>query len=127
RNFAGHPEVTIPRVYWSYTRERVLVLELLLGEQLADLDPDGMPTESRRKLAYLIAETWLTMIFRHGFFHGDPHPANIFVLDEGTKIGLVDFGQVGKLTDEDLSKVTRLFIDAASERVDSLPRRLAEP
>jgi ubiquinone biosynthesis protein len=126
RNFAGHAEVEIPRVYWSYTRERVLVLELLVGEQLADLDPESLGEEARRRLAYLIAETWLTMIFRHGFFHGDPHPANVFVLDEGTRIGLVDFGQVGKLSDEDMSKLTRLFIDAANERVETLPRRLAE-
>jgi ubiquinone biosynthesis protein len=66
------------------------------------------------------------MIFRHGFFHGDPHPANIFVLDDGNVLGLVDFGQVGKLTDDDMSKLTRLFIDAASERVDALPRGLSE-
>ena len=126
RDFAGRSEVKIPRVYWSYTRERVLVLELLVGEQLADLDPESLGEEARRRLAYLIAETWLTMIFRHGFFHGDPHPANVFVLDEGTRIGLVDFGQVGKLSDEDMSKLTRLFIDAANERVETLPRRLAE-
>ena len=66
------------------------------------------------------------MIFRHGFFHGDPHPANIFVLGDGDQIGLVDFGQVGKLTDEDMSKLTRLFIDAANEQIEQLPRRLAE-
>jgi ubiquinone biosynthesis protein len=48
------------------------------------------------------------------------------VLDGGKVVGLVDFGQVGKLTDDDMSKLTRLFIDAANERVDSLPRRLAE-
>jgi ubiquinone biosynthesis protein len=126
RNFAGHPDVKIPRVYWSYTRERVLVLELLHGSQLADLDVHAMPEDERRHLAYLVAETWLTMIFRHGFFHGDPHPANVFVLDGGRTVGLVDFGQVGKLTDDDMSKLTRLFIDAANERVDTLPRRLAE-
>ncbi len=68
----------------------------------------------------------MTMIFRHGFFHGDPHPANILVLGDGEHIGLVDFGQVGKLSEEDMSKLTRLFIDAATERVDALPRRLAE-
>jgi ubiquinone biosynthesis protein len=126
RNFAGHAEVTIPRVYWSYTRERVLVLELLEGTQLADLDAAALSQPERRELAYRIAETWMTMIFRHGFFHGDPHPANIFILDDGGSIGLVDFGQVGKLSDEDMSKLTRLFIDAAGERVETLPRRLAE-
>jgi ubiquinone biosynthesis protein len=68
----------------------------------------------------------MTMIFRHGFFHGDPHPANIFVLEDGAVIGLVDFGQVGKLSDDDMSKLTRLFIEAADERIEQLPRRLGE-
>jgi ubiquinone biosynthesis protein len=104
----------------------LLVLELLEGTQLADLDTSSLTQVERRDLAYRIAEVWMTMIFRHGFFHGDPHPANIFVLDGGKVVGLVDFGQVGKLTDDDMSKLTRLFIDAANERVDSLPRRLAE-
>ena len=126
RNFAGQPEVRIPRVYWTYSRRRVLVLELLEGIQLADLELAVLSQAERRDLAYLIAQTWMTMIFRHGFFHGDPHPANVFVLDGGTAIGLVDFGQVGKLTDDDMSRLTGLFIDAANERVDALPRRLAE-
>ena len=68
----------------------------------------------------------MTMIFRHGFFHGDPHPANILVLDEAGAIGLVDFGAAGKLTDDDMTKLTRLFIDAAAENVDVLPKRLAD-
>jgi ubiquinone biosynthesis protein len=125
RNFAGHPHVAVPRVYWSYTRSRVLTLEYLEGVQLADLELDAWPLDQRRKLAYLIAETWMTMIFRHGFFHGDPHPANILVLSPD-RIGLVDFGLTGKLTDEDLSRLTRLFIDAANENVEVLPKRLAD-
>jgi len=72
-----------------------------------------------------MAETWMTMIFRHGFFHGDPHPANIMVVGPD-RIGLVDFGQVGKLTDDDMSKLTRIFIDAANEQVDNLPKRLSD-
>ncbi len=125
KNFAGHPHVAVPKVYWSYTRARVLTLERLEGVQLADLELDQWTLEQRRRLAYLITEAWMTMIFRHGFFHGDPHPANIIVLGR-ERIGLVDFGLVGKLTDEDMSKMTRLFIDAASENVDALPKRLAE-
>jgi ubiquinone biosynthesis protein len=125
RNFAGHPHVVVPKVYWSYTRARVLTLELLEGPQLADLGPDDYSLEERRHLAYLITETWMTMIFRHGFFHADPHPANILVLG-ADRIGLVDFGGVGKLTDQDMSAATRLFIDAATENVDALPKRLTD-
>src|SRR4051794_13969734 len=124
RHFAGHPHVRVPRVYWSYTRSRVLTLEFLDGIKLSDLPPD-FTIEERRRLAYVMTEAWMAMIFRHGFFHGDPHPANILVL--GTdQIGLVDFGQVGKLTDDDMSKLTALFIDAANEQIELLPRRLAD-
>jgi ubiquinone biosynthesis protein len=126
RNFAGHPHVHVPRVYWSYTSERVLTLELLDGTQVADLDHSRWSIEERKQLAYRMAQAWMEMIFRHGFFHGDPHPANILVLDEVDSIGLVDFGAVGKLTDDDMTKLTRLFIDAAQENVDMLPRRLAD-
>src|SRR5215218_8690924 len=126
RNFAGHPHVRIPKVYWTYTRTQVLTLEFLQGRQFADIDPDEYTLEERRRLAYLMTEAWMTMIFRHGFFHADPHPANILVLEQRDCIGLVDFGLSGTLTDEDMSKLTRLFIDAANENVDALPRRLSE-
>jgi ubiquinone biosynthesis protein len=81
--------------------------------------------DQRRRLAYIIADAWMTMIFRHGFFHGDPHPANILVLGP-ERIGLVDFGSAGRLTDRDLSKLTRLFIDAVNENIEALPKRLAD-
>src|SRR6059058_1810607 len=126
RNFAGHPHVHVPRVFWSYTRARVLTLEWLDGIQVVDVRPEEWSLEERRELAYLMTETWMTMIFRHGFFHGDPHPANVLVLGRADQIGLVDFGATGKLSDEDMTKLTRLFIDAAEENVDALPKRLAD-
>jgi ubiquinone biosynthesis protein len=125
RNFAGSEIVEVPKVYWSYSGPHVLTLEFLDGVQLADLELETTSLDARRELAQRMSETWMEMIFRHGFFHGDPHPANILVL-QGGRIGLVDFGLVGKLTDDDMSKLTRLFIDAATENVVALPRRLAE-
>src|SRR5215210_1178230 len=125
RNFADSDVVVVPKVYWEYSAARMLTLQYLDGVQLADLDLDSTSLEERRELAYRVTQTWMEMIFRHGFFHGDPHPANILVLD-GARIGLVDFGLVGKLTDEDMARLTRLFIDAATENVDALPRRLGE-
>jgi ubiquinone biosynthesis protein len=125
RNFARSDTVRVPRVYWRYTTSRVLALEFLDGIQLADLEPETRSEEDRRELAYRITDAWMAMIFRHGFFHGDPHPANILVLEDNT-IGLVDFGLTGKLTDDDMAKLTRLFIDAATENVEAIPKRLSE-
>jgi ubiquinone biosynthesis protein len=125
KNFAGHPHVRIPRVYWSYTRPRILTLEYLDGTQLADIELLGWDAEQRRRLAEVLTEAWMTMIFRHGFFHGDPHPANVLVFAPD-RIGLVDFGQAGRLTDEDISKATGLFIDVVNENIEALPKRLGE-
>jgi ubiquinone biosynthesis protein len=126
RHFAGDPHVRVPRVYWQYTRPRVLTLEWIDGIQLADLDLVSTRLEQRRELATRITEAWMAMIFRHGFFHGDPHPANILVPREAGTIGLVDFGAVGTLTDDDMSKLTGLFIDASNENIELIPRRLAD-
>ncbi|MBD0348248.1 MAG: AarF/ABC1/UbiB kinase family protein [Thermoleophilia bacterium] len=126
RHFAGHPRVRVPRVYWKYTRARVLTLEFIDGIQLADIEASTYSVVDRRRLAEVITEAWMTMIFRNGFFHGDPHPANILILEGAEGVGLVDFGLAGKLTDADMAKLTRLFIDATNENVEALPKRLAE-
>ncbi len=125
RMFADHPSVVIPKVYWTYSGERVLTLERLEGTKLGDLDLASLEQAERRRLAHLMAETWLEMIFRHGNFHADPHPANVFVLDDG-RLGLVDFGITGALSPQDMRNLTRLLLDAVNENVDQLPRRLRD-
>lgn len=125
RNFADDDQVVVPSVWWRYTTSRVLTLERVPGVQVRDLELDGWSDEERRELAYRMTDIWMTMIFRHAFFHGDPHPANVLVLEDG-RIGLVDFGLAGRLTEEDMARLTRLFVDAATENVAALPRRLSE-
>ncbi len=83
RNFARDDDVVVPRVIRQYSTARVLTLEFLRGTKVADLDLEAMRPDERRDVAYRMADTWMTMVFRHGFFHSDPHPANIFVLDIG--------------------------------------------
>ena len=125
RNFARDERVVVPRVIRQYSTSRILTLEFLRGTKVADLDLESMRPDERRDVAYKLADAWMTMVFRHGFFHSDPHPANIFVLESGA-LGLVDFGQAGKLTEDDMVKLTRLFVDAATENVDAIPRRLRD-
>jgi ubiquinone biosynthesis protein len=125
RNFAKDERVVVPRVVRQYSTSRVLTLEYLRGTKVADLDFDALRPDERRDIAHRLADAWMTMVFRHGFFHSDPHPANIFVMESGA-LGLVDFGQAGKLTDDDMTRLTMLFVDAATENVDAIPRRLRE-
>jgi ubiquinone biosynthesis protein len=121
-NFAREPRVVVPAVWRDYSTDRVLTLEFLHGTTLADLDYESLSLARRRELAYHVAETWLTMIFEHGFFHGDPHPANIMVV--GGRLGIVDLGMAGALRPDDLEHLTLLFIDAVRRNIPALPERL---
>jgi ubiquinone biosynthesis protein len=125
RNFAGDERIAVPRVWWRYTSGRLLTLDRLEGTHVRDLDLASWDDDARRELAYTLTDAWMAMIFRHAFFHGDPHPSNILHLDDG-RLGLIDFGLAGRLTDLDMARLTRLFVDAATENVEALPRRLTD-
>ncbi|MHB0915641.1 MAG: ABC1 kinase family protein [Thermoleophilia bacterium] len=122
-NFHDDPDVVIPRIYWQYTTSRVLTMEYLEGTQVADVDVETMSMAERKALAQRIADSWLKQVFQLGFFHGDPHPANILLL-EGGAIGLVDFGITGRLSEDDRQNVINLLLDVIDERVERIPKRL---
>ncbi len=73
-------------------------MEFLSGTNLdatQELEAKGYDTQ---QLAVQGARIFLDMIFRDGFYHADPHPGNILVMDNG-RIGLLDCGMVGRLND----------------------------
>lgn len=123
KNFADDNMVHIPRVYWQYTTGKVLTLEEMPGTQLVDLDLDAMDMFERKALVGLIAETWLKQVYIHGFFHGDPHPANILVENDGT-ISLIDFGMAGRLSEKDRHNIINLMLDVMNEKMERIPRRM---
>jgi ubiquinone biosynthesis protein len=123
RNFAGDPNVVVPRVFWRYTTQRVLTMERVDGVPLSHFDLAGTPMEERRTLANRLAEAWMQMLFVHGFFHADPHPANIMVVGPD-RIGLVDFGMTEQLSPRDREAAVRLLLDILDQNAERLPRRL---
>lgn len=121
--FAGEPRVWIPKIYWRYTTPRVLTMERVEGTPLGRLALDSWSPEDRRTLAHRITETWMEMVFVHGFFHADPHPANILVRDRDS-LSLVDFGMTEQLSPRDRQAAVRLLIDILNGDAERLPRRL---
>jgi aarF domain-containing kinase len=52
-----------------------------------------------------------------GEFNGDPHPGNLLLLEDG-RIGLIDFGQVKRLSEDSRRKIAQLFIAINDRDVD---------
>ena len=96
RNFVDHPDVHIPRVFQDTSTARVLTLERIHGVKIDDLAGLEAAGIDRHDLAERAARVVLKMVFEDGFFHADPHPGNFFI-EDGGRIGLIDFGMVGSL------------------------------
>ncbi len=96
RRMVQEEAVAIPTVYWPQTTRRVITLSDLKGTKLADRDVLRQQGYDLPSIADHIVRVYLNMVFTHGVFHADPHPANILVCDG--RIGLVDFGIMGYLT-----------------------------
>lgn len=98
-NFACHPEFVVPAIYWPWTSERLNVQEYIdgiPGSNLAAVEAAGL---DRKVLARRGIQAVLKMILEDGFFHADPHPGNVFYLP-GNRIAFIDFGMVGRLSEE---------------------------
>jgi ubiquinone biosynthesis protein len=91
--FHDEADVHFPAVIGDHSSGRVLTLELLEGRSLGDAELADDGTLDGPAFARRTAELWLTMIFRDGFVHADPHPGNIFVLPGG-RVGVIDCGMV---------------------------------
>lgn len=120
-NFLGDERIIIPSVNWEYTRGKVLTLEFVDGIKITDCGAVRDSGIDCREVVNLLAETYSKMIFVHGFFHGDPHPGNIFIR-KGPKLIFVDFGMVQAMPDA-LKKELRSFAGAI---VESNVRRIIE-
>lgn len=108
--------VVVPRVYSDLTGPRLLVMEHVSGVKINDLAGLAELGVEPAAVARRGAELFLEQVFIHGLFHGDPHPGNLFVLP-GCRIGMIDFGVVGRLDEETVDAMADLFIGVTTRNV----------
>jgi ubiquinone biosynthesis protein len=128
RNFADDEDVHFPIAYPELSSKRVLTMERLDGYSIARRDKmlaDGIDFTA---FAELFANTMLSMVFRDGFYHADPHPGNIFVLPGG-RLGMLDSGKVGRVdekTQDDFINIVTAFINSDVDALTDELVRLCE-
>lgn len=113
RNFEGSPDLFIPKVYWDFSRENIMVMERIYGVPVADISSLNKAGVDMKRLAAKGVEVFFTQVFRDNFFHADMHPGNIFV-DTTNKadpryIG-IDCGIMGSLTTQDQRYLAENFV-----------------
>lgn len=114
QQFAQQPNVVIPKIYWQWSSQRLLVQEFLPGiapenpQQLATAGLDG-PLLAQRG-----AQAFMKMVLEHRLYHADPHPGNVMALADN-RVGFIDFGMVGQLSERRRNQLL-LLLQAIAER-----------
>lgn len=105
RNFADDPDIVIPKTFPGYCKQTVITMDFLDGARLVDARGAGhdMTVVGQRFLGAAFQ-----MLLHDGVFHADLHHGNAMVLP-GDRLGLIDFGEIGRLTDEMRENITTLF------------------
>ena len=126
-------KLTIPQVYNSLTTTRLLTIEWLDGVPILDANlPQNRDNKDeatqRSEITTILFRAFFKQVYIDGFFHADPHPGNIFYLQDG-RIAILDCGMVGRLdprTQQILTEMLLAIVDLDGRRCSQLTLELAE-
>lgn len=118
RNFVDWPSVYIPRVYREHSSVTVLVMERLHGHKITDAGDAG---HDMAPIARECVRMLFKQVFEDGLFHGDLHPGNLWVLEDG-RIGLIDFGLVGRMSQAMKDQIADLLMAMVTRNYEGVAR-----
>jgi ubiquinone biosynthesis protein len=119
RLHAPRSDIVVPGVHDELSSDTVLTLDFLSGTPFTDLPADA----DKRAIAERTVREAFDEVFLDGFFHGDPHPGNLLLLDDG-RYGILDFGLCGRLTPQMRETLIVLALAVAIRDADTAARTL---
>jgi len=119
KNFKGSTQIYIPEIYLDYTTNKVITLEHIAGAKINDYEELDRRGIDRSEVAKEVVQSYFKQVFEDGFFHADPHPGNLFVI-EGPEITFVDFGMVGEIPEQTKQNLKALAIAVATTDIDGI-------
>jgi len=128
RNFLNDITIYVPKVFRDTTTESVLTTEFVDGIKVSQIDRLEKAGLDRKLITVRGADIVLKQIIKHGFFHADPHPGNIFVLPDNV-ICLLDFGMTGSVdrrTREDFIDLAESVVNRNESRATQVLLKLTD-
>ena len=118
-NFRTWRAILVPKIYWTHTNTRVLTLDFIRGTKVVDLEGLRANRISPVKVNRMLIRTYLKQLLEDGFFHADPHPGNLLVMDSG-HLAFFDFGMVGRISPKLQAQMIDAFFHVVSRDVKGL-------
>ena len=118
RNFAESEDVRIPDFFRELSTDQVLTMEFIEGRKFDAVIESGETPDELVRVYFNVA---YKMLFIDGFFHGDLHPGNVLLMEDG-RLGLLDCGMVGRLSPSRKDKVIDIIHAVINEDLELLAR-----
>lgn len=125
KNMESLPEIVIPKIYKDLSTSKILTLERLVGIRVNDSKALDRAKIDRKKVVEAGARAFFRSVMIDGLFHGDLHGGNLFVLPNN-KIGMIDFGIVGRLSQKARDRLADMMITLINEDYENLCYQYAE-
>ncbi|HEX8456666.1 MAG TPA: AarF/ABC1/UbiB kinase family protein [Pyrinomonadaceae bacterium] len=122
-NFKTWRAIHVPRIHFSHSTARVLTMEFIRGTKVVELEALRARRISPVKVNRLLIRTYLKQLLEDGFFHADPHPGNLLVMDDG-RLAFFDFGMTGRITPRLQSQMIDAFFHVVARDVHGLAQDL---
>ena len=113
----------IPEAYDEYCSENYITMEFIDGIKINNFVKLKQAGVDFIKISEKWSEKVIEQVLVYGYFHADPHPGNIFVI-KGDRLAYLDFGMIGRLTDEMKFNIANLIIGIAGKDVDLIVKTL---
>ncbi|MBN1363676.1 MAG: hypothetical protein JW976_02615 [Syntrophaceae bacterium] len=117
-NFVYDDSIYVPIVYREYTTSKVLTMEFVDGIRFSDFVQNASE-ERLKKIARRITRLIIKQVFEYGYFHADPHPGNIFILDND-RVCFLDYGLMGNLAFKQREQVTEILMGIADREAGKI-------
>ncbi|QUW22443.1 AarF/ABC1/UbiB kinase family protein [Sporosarcina sp. Marseille-Q4063] len=98
KQFKEQPSIRIPKIHWSFSTTKILTMEMVHGIRVNDISQLDVAGYDRKLIAERVVDAMFFQVLEKGFFHGDPHPGNIYILPEN-RVCFLDFGMMGRIND----------------------------
>lgn len=124
-NFKNDSRIHVPVVYKTLSNDRILTMEMIEGFKITDAENIIKIGIETKKVARIGLDLYLTQFLKHGFFHADPHPGNIFIKENG-QIVFIDFGAMGRLYPNERELLINLIIYSLKKDVKKMIETIRE-
>lgn len=89
KDLSSIENVSVPKVYWTFTKDRVLTTEWIDGYKITNREMIKKDNINLYDVDIKLFKVFSQQIFSSGFVHADPHPGNIFLRKNNGKEELI--------------------------------------